>query len=122
MSITRIYRSDGTALPLNARRCDTFLCRLRGLTFRSRLAEDEGLLFIEKHEGRLLTAIHMLFVFCDIGVVWINAQGRVVDAKRAKPFRLYYAPREPARCYLEGPPALLDWIEIGETLTFDPPV
>lgn len=122
MSIVRISRSDGSSIPIRARRCDTFLCRLRGLTFRSRLADDEGLLFVERVESRLATSIHMFFVFCDIGVVWIDAQGRVVDAKLAKPFRPYYAPRAPAQYYLEGPPALLDWVEIGETLTFEPPV
>lgn len=122
MSFVRVCHADGSALPLRVRRCDTFLCRLRGLTFRKRLADDEGLLFVEQGEGRLLTSIHMFFVFCSIGVVWINTDGRVVDAKLAKPFRPYYAPREPARYYLEGPPALLEWVVIGETLTFEPVV
>jgi len=116
----RLLRQDGTALPLRARLCDTFLCRLRGLTFRRSLSDDEGLLFVESVESRVATAIHMFFVFFSIGVVWIAADGTVVDAKLAKPFRPYYAPRAPARYYLEGTPALLSWVQVGERLTIEP--
>jgi len=110
---------DGTLLPLRAKRCDTFLCRLRGLTFRRSLAQNEGLLFVESGESRVATSIHMLFVFFPIGVVWLAADGTVVDKALAKPFRPYYAPCAPARYYLEGVPDLLDWVSIGERLTFE---
>ncbi|HQE93461.1 MAG TPA: DUF192 domain-containing protein [Anaerolineae bacterium] len=116
-SLVSLCHEDGTALPLRVRRCDTFLCRLRGLTFRRSLPADEGLLFIESAESRLGTSIHMFFVFFDIGVVWLAADGTVVDAKLAKPFRPYYAPQSPARYYLEGPPALLTWVRVGERLS-----
>ncbi len=115
-----LCHEDGAALPLRVRRCDTFLCRLRGLTFRRSLSADEGLLFVESAESRVGTSIHMFFVFFDIGVVWLAADGMVVDAKLAKPFRPYYAPRAPARYYLEGPPALLTWVRVGERLSIRP--
>jgi len=115
----RLWRQEGTALPLRARRCDTFLCRLRGLTFRRSLADDEGLLFVESAESRVATSIHMFFVFFSIGVIWMAADGTVVDAQLAKPFRPYYAPRAPAKYYLEGVPALLSWVQIGERLTIE---
>ncbi len=115
----RLLLQDGTPLPLRARRCDTFLCRLRGLTFRRSLADDEGLLFVESAESRVATSIHMFFVFFSIGVVWMAADGAVVDAKLARPFRPYYAPRAPAKYYLEGTPALLSWVKIGERLTIE---
>ncbi len=113
-------RENGAPLPFRLRRCDSFLCRLRGLTFRRSLAPDEGLLFVEPRESRLGAAIHMCFVFFPIGVVWLDADGTVVDATVAKPFRLYYAPRAPARFFLEGPPALADAIVIGEQLVLRP--
>lgn len=116
----RLLHQDGTALPLQARLCDTFFCRLRGLTFRRTLAADEGLLFVESAESRLATSIHMFFVFFSIGVVWLAADGTVVDAKLAKSFRPYYAPRTPARYYLEGTPDVLSWVRIGERLTIEP--
>ena len=115
-----LLRQDGTALPLRARLCDTFLCRLRGLTFRRSLPEDEGLLFVESAESRVATSIHMFFVFFPIGVVWLAEDGTVVDAKLAKPFRPYYAPRAPAKYYLEGTPELLSWVQVGERLAIEP--
>lgn len=114
-----ISHSDGTPLPLRVKRCDTYLCRLRGLMFRRALPSDEGLLFIEPTESRVATSIHMFFVFFSIGVIWIAADGTVVDAKLAKPFRPYYASQKPAKYYLEGPPALLDWVRIGEKLSIE---
>jgi uncharacterized membrane protein (UPF0127 family) len=116
----RLRRQDGTVLPLRARLCDTFLCRLRGLTFRRSWPEDEGLLFVESVESRVATSIHMFFVFFSIGVVWLAADGTVVDAKLAKPFCPYYASRAPAKYYLEGTPTLLSWVQIGERLTIEP--
>lgn len=115
-----VRRADGTLLPLKARRCSTFLCRLRGLTFRRPLATDEALLFMEVVESRIATAIHMFFVFFSIGVVWMSKDGVVVDKALARPFRPYYAPQKPAKYYLEGVPDLLTWVSIGERLTFEP--
>ena len=62
----------------------------------------------------------MFFVFFSIGVVWLAADGTVVDAKLAKPFRPYYAPQAAAQYFLEGPPALLDWVRVGERLSIEP--
>ncbi len=123
-----LYRtSDGTKLPLHIRRCDTFLCRLRGLTFRCSLHPDEGLLFVEPRASRMGTSIHMFFVFFPIAVVWLDDGDEnggdveeqslvVVDSQLAKPFRPYYAPQRAARYFLEGPPALLDWVHTEEQL------
>ncbi len=116
----RLVREDGRALPLRVRRCDTFLCRLRGLTFRRSLGADEGLLFLEPTESRLGTAIHMLFVFFPIGVAWMDGKGTVVDLTVARPFRPFYAPQAAARSFLEGPPALVDWLRVGERLQVVP--
>jgi len=116
----RITHENGAALPLRVRRCDTFGCRLRGLTFRTQLPDGEGLLFVEDRESRLGAAIHMFFVFFSIGVVWLDSDGIVVDAKVARPFGPYYAPRGPARYFLEGPVELVDWVKVGERLILDP--
>ncbi|MGC9523503.1 MAG: DUF192 domain-containing protein [Anaerolineae bacterium] len=116
----RLIREDGSALPLHVRRCDTFLCRLRGLTFRRSLGDGEGLLFLEPTESRLGTAIHMLFVFFPIGVAWMDGTGKVVDLTVARPFRPFYAPQAPARSFLEGPPSLVDWLRVGERLQVVP--
>jgi uncharacterized membrane protein (UPF0127 family) len=90
-----------------------------GLQGRSSLPADEGILFVYKSESIANTAIHMFFVFMSIGVVWLNAKGEVVDKKLAKPWRPYYASRTPAQYFIEGTPAILEKVEIGDRLTFD---
>jgi uncharacterized membrane protein (UPF0127 family) len=89
---------------------------LRGLTFRRSLPEDEGLLLDERVENAIASSIHMLFVFFPIAAIWLDSQFRVVDKTLARPFRLYYASRQPARYVLEGTPALLERVEIGDQL------
>jgi len=110
----------GERLPLRVRRCGSFLCRARGLTFRRRLEEDEALRLVGSRESRIETAIHMFFVFFPIAAVWLDGGGRVVDARLARPFRPLYVPRGPARDVLEGPPELLQWVEVGERLLSSP--
>ena len=111
-----LFREDGAALPWQVRRCDTFRCRLRGLMFRRALRPQEALLFMENIESRVVTTIHMLFVFFPIGVIWLATDGTVVDKQLARPFRLYYAPRAPAQYYLEAAPEILDAVTLGERL------
>lgn len=100
------------------RRCRSFFSRLRGLTFRRRLGADEGILLVGARESRMDSAIHMLFVFFPIAVVWLDREGRVVDTALARPFRLAYVPSGPARDVLEGPPDLLDRVGPGDRLRF----
>jgi len=113
-------RSEADDHPLlkRVRRCGTFLCRLRGLTFRRALGEGEGLLLVGKRESVGDAAIHMLFVFFPIGVVWLDGDQCVVDVRRARPFRPFYAPRAPAKDILEGPPSLLERVRVGDRLRF----
>jgi uncharacterized membrane protein (UPF0127 family) len=100
------------------RYCADFLCRLRGLTFRQRLGDDEGLLLVGRRESRLDAAIHMLFVFFPIAVVWLDGGRRVVDVQLARPFRPFYVPQAPAKDILEGPPALIESVDVGDRLHF----
>jgi uncharacterized membrane protein (UPF0127 family) len=99
-------------------RCTSFLCRLRGLTFRRALDDDEGLLLVGRRESRADTAIHMFFVFFPIASIWLDRNGRVVDAQLARPFRPLYVPRAPAQDILEGSPRLLKQVHIGDQLRF----
>jgi uncharacterized membrane protein (UPF0127 family) len=98
--------------------CDTFWKRGRGLMFRRPLAGDEVYLFVERRESVPHTAIHMLFVFFPIAVVWLDRDKRVVDKVLARPFRPYYASRSPALYYMEGHPRLLDLVSVGDQIEF----
>jgi uncharacterized membrane protein (UPF0127 family) len=110
--------TQGIKLLARVRRCASFLCRLRGLTFRRALDNDEGLLLVGDRENRTDTAIHMLFVFFPIAAIWLDQDGQVVDAQLARPFRPIYVPQAPARDILEGPPTVLGQIQIGDRLRF----
>jgi len=98
--------------------CDTFLTQLRGLTFRPRLARDEGLLLVGTRDSRLDSAIHMLFVSFDLAVFWINAEMQVVDKVIAKSWRMAYFSKQPARYVLEIHPDRWGDYEIGDTVQF----
>jgi len=108
----------GERLLGHVRRCASFPCRLRGLTFQRTLGDDEGLLLVGHRESRADTAIHMFFVFFPIATIWLDRNGQVVDAQLARPFRPLYIPRAPARDVLEGPPTLLGQVRIGDQLRF----
>ena len=110
--------TGGKRLLARVRHCASFSCRLRGLTWRQSLDEDEGLLLVGKRESRTDAAIHMFFVFFPIAAIWLDRNGQVVDAQLARPFRPLYIPRAPARDVLEGAPALLEQVQIGDQLRF----
>ena len=109
---------NGRILLQRARWCDRFGSKLRGFTFRRHPAEDDGLVLVEKSDSRVSTSIHMLFVFFDLGVIWVNDTGEVVDKVLAKPWRLSYTPQAPARYVIELHPNLLDEVKIGEKIEF----
>lgn len=110
--------TQGTPLIERVRRADSFGLRLRGLTFRRRLGPDEGLLLVGSRSSRADAAIHMFFVFFPIGVLWLDAEGHVVDKVIARPFRPFYAPKAPALYVLECQPEVIDKIEVGEQIRF----
>ncbi len=109
---------NGRSLLNAAKWCNSFSSKLRGFTFRRHLAQSEGLVLVEKKESRVNTAIHMLFVFFDLGVIWVNGAGEVVDKTVAKPWRLSYAPQAPAQYVIELHPAHLAEVEIGDQVEF----
>ncbi len=100
--------------PAHIRRCETFLCRLRGLMFRSSLPVDEGLLLEIPHDSRIDASIHMLFVPFDLAVFWINADMCVVDKVIAKSWRPAYFPAKAARYTLEMHPDRFDDFSVGD--------
>jgi uncharacterized membrane protein (UPF0127 family) len=105
--------------PLRARRCVSFFCRLRGLTFRRRLPSKEGLLLVQGRESRLDAAIHMLFVWLDLAIIWLDARKQVVDVQLARSWRPFYMPDQPARYILEVEPAWLPHFEVGDQIEFE---
>lgn len=114
-----VHTTTGETFLPRARWCNTFASKLRGFTFRRRLPAGEGLVLVEGKESRVNTAIHMLFVFFDLGVIWVNAAGEVVDTALARSWRLSYTPRAPACYVIEGRPELLNHVAIGDKVAFE---
>ena len=104
--------------PLKAGYCESSLCRLRGLMFRADLDLQLGLLLVQPRDSRLNSAIHMLFVFMDLAVIWINSSLTVVDTTLARAWRLAYAPRAAAKYILEIHPDRLAEFSIGDQIEF----
>jgi uncharacterized membrane protein (UPF0127 family) len=120
MSTTKQIKhvEHGIILIPQAKWCDNFVTKLRGFTFRRELAEEDGLVLVEKSDNRVNTAIHMLFVSFDLGIIWVNNAGEVVDTVVAKPWRLSYVPQAPARYVIEGHPTCLQGVKIGDHIEF----
>ncbi len=104
---------------LQIKYCDSFICRLRGLTFRPPLAPTEGLLLVYKRNSRIDTSIHMLGVSFDLAVIWINSSMQVVDKVLAKSWKLAYMAKEDAQYILEIHPDRLGEYEIGNKVQFE---
>ncbi|NDJ76604.1 MAG: hypothetical protein GYB65_10130 [Chloroflexi bacterium] len=123
MSDWRILRKASTNDVVLARTkwCQSFWCHFKGLMLRRNLPEDEGLLFVYGRTSISQATIHMFFVLFPIAAVWLDDEGRVVDAKLARPWRPFYAPAQPARYLVEARPALLDRVAVGDQLIFDEP-
>ena len=114
-----IHAESGRTLVEAARWCDSFASKLRGFTFRSALEPGEGLVLVDKGDSKMNAAIHMLFVPFDLGVIWVNDAGVIVDTVLAKPWRLSYTPQAAARYVIETEPAKLGDIQIGEHIRFE---
>lgn len=112
------HTESGQILIPQAKWCDSFGTKLRGFTFRQTLGEDDGLVLVENSDNRVNTAIHMLFVAFDLGVVWVNNAGVVVDTIIAKPWKLSYVPQAPCRYVIEGHPQRLKDVKVGDHIEF----
>lgn len=113
-------RSRPQISPVQAGYCESFLCQLKGLTFKRSLAPEKGLLLVQKADSRLNTAIHMIFVLVDLSVVWIDSAYNVVDIRLARRWRPVYIPGRPAKYVLELCADRIDDFRVGELVEFHP--
>jgi uncharacterized membrane protein (UPF0127 family) len=113
-----VKSENGQVLVDQARWCDTFSSKLRGFTFKRHLAPGEGLVLVEQADSRVNTSIHMLFVFFDLGVIWADNSGKVVDTRVARSWRPAYVPKAAARYVIETSPEVIQNVQVGETIKF----
>ncbi len=111
--------SNPAIKPVRATWAESYIAKLRGYTFRHSLAPDEGMLLVERRDSRVDTSIHMMFVWTDLAVVWINSKNEVVDTVLAKSWRLFYASMKPARYTLEIHPDRFGEFKVGDHVEFE---
>jgi uncharacterized membrane protein (UPF0127 family) len=105
--------------PLSVRYCERFLCKLRGLSFRRKLAPEEGLLLVESKASRLNTGIHMLGMFFDLSIIWLDNNLIVVDKILARKSLTFAFPRKPARYVIECAVSRYEEFQIGDQLKLE---
>src|SRR4030066_2273439 len=99
--------------------CSSFLCRLIGLTFRRSIPSNRGLLLVQPRESRINSSIHMLGVWMDLAIIWINSDYIVVDKEIARSWRLAYTPRLPACYILELSTEWLSEFQVGDRIEIE---
>jgi uncharacterized membrane protein (UPF0127 family) len=103
---------------LRVKYCDTFLTQLRGFTFRSDLAKNEGLVLVGRRDSRVDSSIHMFFVSFDLAVIWINSDMQVVDKILAQSWKPAFFSKQPAKYVLEVHPDRWEEFQVGDRVQF----
>jgi uncharacterized membrane protein (UPF0127 family) len=117
ITITNLNRPDVRGI--KALYCDRFWCRLKGYMFRNSIREDEGLVLVQAKASRVDAAVHMLAVFTNLAVFWLDSNLVVVDRCLARSWRPFYMPEKPARMVFECSPTRYEDFQIGDTLNFE---
>ena len=113
-----VLEESGRVLVERARWCDGYASRMRGFTFRRSLERGEGLVLVEGSDSRVNSGITMLFCFMDLGVIWVNSAGQVVDTVIAQPWRPSYLPQAPATYVIEADPSVIQRVQVGDRIEF----
>ena len=104
--------------PILAKFCQSFFCQLRGLMFTKSLPAQHGLLLVQGSNSRLNSSIHMMFMWMDLAVIWINNDYLVVDNVLARRWKFAYLPKQPAKYVLEMDVSHLGDFMVGDRVRF----
>jgi len=86
--------------------------------FTQSLPDRHGLLLVQGSDSRMNASIHMMFMWIDLAVIWINSEYQVVDSVLAKRWKLAYLPKQPAKYVLEAPVNCLSDYQVGDRIRF----
>ena len=86
--------------------------------FRKGIPENWGLLLVYHSDSIVNSSIHMFFVPFDLGIIWVNQAGEVVDKAVARRWIGLKSPKAPASYILEIVPERLNEFEIGDKVSF----
>ena len=109
--------ADGSKLATRIVACVSASARRQGLLNRKSLTQEEGVLLVlpvqRSERSGLATSIHMMGIKFPVAVAWLRADGEVVHAVLAQPWRLYYGSPKPASYVLEVHPVHLARLRPG---------
>jgi len=112
-----VNKTTGKTIIEKTRLASTAWNRLRGLMFEKQELFDYALVFCLPREGIMPASIHMLFVFFPIDIVFLDKNKKTVDIVRGiKPFTPNYAPKNPAKFFIELPETMAKGIKLGDVL------
>ncbi len=93
------FEFKGKKFKIRAKICGSFR-RVKGLMFKSK-ENAEALLFEFKKPVKM--KIHSFFVFFDFISVWFDENGKIIEARKIKPFTFCVASKKPFKKLLEIP-------------------
>lgn len=118
MKTVRIQKSSSPTPTVTVKYCDSFASKLIGLMFSKELKEDYGIILVGNKESRQNSTIHMMFVFQDLTILWLDENLVVVDKVLAKKWSPIYIPQEPAKYIVELHYSKFSEYSTGEKLIF----
>ena len=84
--------------------------------FSRKLKLDHGVILVDNVETKMNTSIHMMFMFYDITVLWLDKQMAVVDKVLARKWAPIYIPKKPAQYVMELHHSKFSEYSIGDKL------
>ena len=96
---------EGKVIVKKLKFAKNFFERLIGLMFKKNV--DYALIFYLQKESRINAAIHTMFMFMQIDVLFLNDKKRIVDIKqKMKPWS-FYIPKRKAKYIVEIPSGII---------------
>ncbi len=117
--VSLVNQSNQGSKPILAKYCQSFFCQFHGLMFTKSIPEDQGLLLVQKGDSRLNASIHMMFMWMDLAIIWINSEYVVVDRVLARRWKMGYFPKKAARYVLETGTSHLQEFNLGDKIRFE---
>ncbi len=87
-----------------------------GLMFSRRLPPKECVILQITKPSRLNSSVHMLFVFQELDIIFLDEDYKIVDMVRLKPFTFLYFPRKAAKYIIETNDKIINKVSIGDTI------
>lgn len=96
---------------------DTYLRKIKGLRFSSKLKDNEALILENKKKGKI--RLDMIFVFSPIDAIWLDEHKKVVEIRRnIKPFTPLVTPKKLANYVIEIKAGASSRIQVSDYLLF----